>query len=131
MTKTLIAALALTTASMAAFAESPGASGPLNQRVTGPTMTRAAVVQELMAARAAGTLPRPGELGQVPPAFVPEKSRAEVRNDLMAARASGTLLRPGELGQVPQAFVSGKSRAEVRAEVLRRRAPHAPGLQPA
>lgn len=131
MTKTLIAALALTTASMAAFAESPAASGPLNQRVTAPTMSRAAVVQELMAARAAGTLMRAGELGQVPTAFVPEESRAEVRNEVLTARAAGTLMRAGELGQVPPAFVSGKSRAEVRAEVLGRRGPHALGFQPA
>lgn len=131
MTKTLVAALALTTASMAAFAESPAASGPLDQRATAPTMTRAAVVQELMAARAAGTLLRAGELGQVPPAFVPEESRAEVRNEVLAARAAGTLLRAGELGQVPPDFMSEKSRAEVRADVLGRRGPPALGLQPA
>lgn len=131
MTKTFIAALALATASLATHAESPGAAGPLNQHVTSSTVTRAAVAQELMAARAAGTLVRPGELGQVPPAFAPGRSRADARTEVFAARDGGMLLRPGEQGQVQPAFVPGKSRAEVRAEVLGRRSPPARGLQPA
>jgi len=83
--KTLITALALAAASVAAFAESPAAAGPLNQGVTSQR-TRDSVLQEFFAARAAGTLLRPGELGQVPPPFVSQRSREQVRAELFDLR---------------------------------------------
>ena len=81
--KLFIAALALTAASTAAIAESPGAAGPLNQRLAESTHTRAEVRQEYLEARAAGTTVRPGEGGTVPQAFTPERSRADVRMALL------------------------------------------------
>ena len=85
--KLFIAALALAAASTAAIAESPGAAGPLNQRLSESTHTRAEVRQEYLEARADGTSLRPGEQGQVQPAFVPGKSRAEVRAEVLGRRS--------------------------------------------
>ena len=83
--KTLVTALALATASLAAFAESPAASGPLQQGVASQ-QTRASVMREFFAARAAGTLLQPGELGQVPAPFVSQRSRGEVRAEIFDGR---------------------------------------------
>lgn len=83
--KTLITAITLVAASATALAESPAAAGPLNQ--TTPSLTtRAAVLHELAAARANGTLIRPGELGQVPAPFISTRSRADVRAEALRNR---------------------------------------------
>lgn len=84
--KTLITAVALVAACAAVMAETPGAAGPLNQRTTS-AKTRAAVLQEFAAARAAGTLIRAGELGQVPAPFVSTRNRAEVRAEWLHSRS--------------------------------------------
>ena len=52
--------------------------------------TRAAVLQDVASARAAGTLIRAGEIGQVPAPFVSVRQRDEVRAELLQQRGTGT-----------------------------------------
>jgi hypothetical protein len=96
MMKTLIIAIALAAASAAASAESPTAAGPVNQAATA-VISRAAVLQELAAARAAGTLIRAGELGQVPVPFVSVRDPADVRSEMLQSRR----IAPYGLGYQP------------------------------
>ncbi len=83
--KTLIIAIALAAASAAASAESPTAAGPGNQAPTAVT------------ARAAGTLIRAGELGQVPVPFVSVRDPADVRSEMLQSRR----IAPYGLGYQP------------------------------
>lgn len=85
--KTRIIAVTLVVASAAAMAESPLAAGPVNQTTTSAT-TRAAVLNDVAAARADGTLLRAGEIGQAPAPFVSRRSRDEVRAELLQKRGA-------------------------------------------
>jgi hypothetical protein len=109
-----IAVLALATlAAAGAFAQSAPAGG----------LTREQVQQEYLAARAAGTLPQPGELYSGIPAAGPSTvSRAAVERDLQAARAQGTLVPAGENEFGSSTDVVGAattSRAQIQADAAR------------
>ena len=83
----------------------------------GIARTRAEVIAQLQAARAAGELPLVGEEGPVAKATVSTKTRAEVIAELEAARAAGTLQRPGEEDNaLGWTGTSTKTRGQVRAE---------------
>jgi hypothetical protein len=90
------------------------------------TKTRAAVVRDLVDARATGQI-ADGELGfAAVPLVAPQnqavaaRSRADVIAEVRQARADGSLIIVGEVEQFPAAQLAGtpRSRAEVRAEAI-------------
>ena len=108
-------------------------SAVLADEAPGAPLTRAEVVQSVLAARAAGTLVPAGESGylEAPQAAVAASGRtkAEVRAEVLQARADGTLRHAGEVA--PEELMadarahpstSTLTRAEVKAEVLQARA---------
>jgi hypothetical protein len=124
--KQLFALTALTLAAGAVLAdEAPGAP-----------LTRAEVVQSVLAARAAGTLAHAGpvapeeemEYARAHPS-TSTLTRADEKADIRAARADGTLRHAGEIAPEEQMeyaqahpSTSTLTRAEVKAEVLEARA---------
>ena len=78
--KTAISALVLALAATGAFAESPNAAGATGAQPTAGVLTRAEVVRNVLAARAAGTLLAAGEIGNVPAPTVSATTRAQVRS---------------------------------------------------
>ncbi len=92
--KTALSALVLALAATGAFAESPNAAGPTTAQPTSGVLTRAEVVRNVMAARAAGTLLAGGEIGHVPAPMASAKTREQVRAEGLRmeprwARANG------------------------------------------
>ncbi|HET8746742.1 MAG TPA: DUF4148 domain-containing protein [Ramlibacter sp.] len=80
--KTTLITFAFALAATGAFAETPNAAG--EQALAGSShVTRAEVRQQVIAARADGTLLRAGEQGQQPQAFVSSKTRAQVRAEVL------------------------------------------------
>lgn len=80
--KVVLSTLVLSFAATGAFAESPEAAGPAAAQPVS-VLTRAAVIQQLMEARAAGTLLTAGEVGQIPAPKVSVKTRAQVRSEVL------------------------------------------------
>lgn len=80
--KTTLTTLVLAFAATGALAESPGAAGPTSAQPTS-ALTRADVVQQVVQARAAGTLLEAGELGQAPAPMVSLKTRGQVLSELL------------------------------------------------
>jgi len=76
--------------------------------------SRAAVMAEVVQARADGTL-QVSEAGWPQVAFVPQKSRAEVRAETLAAIRSGELR---ELNSEPQSAVSTYSAARAQSATM-------------
>lgn len=72
--------LVLACAATGALAESPNAAGATTVQPTS-ALTRAEVVQQVLDARAAGTLLKAGELGQLSPAMISDKTRAQVQGE--------------------------------------------------
>jgi hypothetical protein len=105
---------ALVIASGAAVAADPAAT----------ERTRAEVVTETLAARAAGTLTPAGEspAPRQSQAFAPSTvSRSELKSEVLAARENGTLIPAGEgveFAAARPASYSTVSRAEVKASVI-------------
>lgn len=92
-------------------------------------LTRAQVVQELVEARANGTLPRPGAWYDEPAPVhwnsdATPTSRSAVIKELERARAAGELNNPGQGYSQPitTSDAPGLTRAEVVAELARARA---------
>lgn len=80
--KTARSTLVLALAATGALAESPEAAGPTAAQPTSAVI-RAEVVRQVMEARAAGTLLRPGEVGQVVAPMISVKTREQVRAELL------------------------------------------------
>lgn len=101
------------------------ASPAYAQQPEGSTLSRSEVMAEVAAARAAGTLLRPGEGSPTEPlAMVSTKTRAERKAETLQARRNGAFL-PGSLGmykahtsQQLAVAHSTKTRAERKAETL-------------
>jgi len=93
--KTIVMTFALALAATGAFAETPAVAGE-HALATTSQFTRAEVRQQVIAARADGTLLRAGELGQQPQAFVSHTTRAQVRADLLKGprHPANTIYRP-------------------------------------
>jgi hypothetical protein len=79
-------------------------------------LTRAQVVAEYQAARAAGQLDASGEAYQGNTVFVSTKTRADVKAELKLAQQRGEVTS-GEQYPADFASPSGKTRAQVRAEL--------------
>ena len=90
-------------------------------------LTRAEVIQSVLAARAAGQLLPAGEAADWAPRIeaTSSTSRAEVKRDVIAARDAGQLRPAGEREErevfVPRDGAYQLARAEVKAETLRAR----------
>ncbi len=78
--KTAFSALVLALATTGAFAESPNAAGATGAQPTSGVLTRAEVVRNVLAARAADTLLAAGEIGNVPAPMVSTTTRAQVQS---------------------------------------------------
>ena len=120
MNKNTIARLAAAALAMGSFMSAQAQTAPL---------TRAQVVQELVDARAAGTLPRPGEWYDMPAQVTlgsqqAPLTRQAVVQELERARAAGEITSPGEGYDLPaqHSGAAPLTRAEVVAELVRARA---------
>lgn len=80
--KTIFSAAVLALAATGALAESPNAAGPTTVQPT-TVLSRAAVVQQVIEARAAGTLLKAGEVGQVPAPMMSVRTREQVQGELL------------------------------------------------
>jgi len=93
-----------------------------------PPRSRAEVVAEVLAARAAGTLAPAGEHAEAPAATTigqASRTRAEVEAEVLEARRTGQLIAAGEgelFPAVPASSGPVLTRATVKAEVLAARA---------
>ena len=109
----LLIALALAATSGVVMADSAYAQSSAVQG-----KTRAQVIEELKAARAAGQVDVSDANYPALPVFVSTKSRAQVVEELKAARAAGQVdVSDANYPALP-AFVSTKSRAQVQAELV-------------
>jgi hypothetical protein len=102
-----------------------GSTAAFAQSENSAPRSRAAVVQETLSARAAGTLAPAGEMTgprETPVSTGPAVSRSEVASQVIAARRSGLLAPAGEVAYGPPSAqyseVSLANRADVKAEVL-------------
>jgi len=108
-----LAAAAMTTGAFAADNSAPSYDNFVS------TKSRAEVKQQVLDARADGTLRPAGEVGEQvsTPVVGSPKTRAQLSAEVLQARANGSLVAAGQEGlRDTRPFVSTRDRAEVKAE---------------
>lgn len=113
--KYLIAAAALSITTGAAFAADYTA--PFADVAPTSTLTRAAVQQELLRAKAAGEIVS-GEYYGTPAPAHSTRSRAAVQSELQQAQAAGQIVSGELYGQLPTMVTSTATRKQVQAEAV-------------
>ncbi len=87
--KIALSALVLAFAATGALADSPTPAGLITARPASG-LTRAEVIEQVMQARAAGTLPKAGDLDQVPAPMVSVRTREEVKSEVLRTHPQGS-----------------------------------------